>query len=105
MAALPELQGCLQELTTWGGLLGGTYTLVYDIKERLENLGAEPHFLPFAPPPQLETALLTYICGIDSGMVVTIYFIYCIFCLLGTDLTASKKDSGVTGDSPGRVTK
>mgnify|MGYP001804458550 CR=1 FL=1 len=41
---------------------GGTYTLVYDIKERLENLGVEPHFLPFslmrdAPPPRLETAL------------------------------------------------
>ena len=53
---------CLQELTSWGGLWGGTYTLVYDIKERLEDLWAEHLFLPFSlcrttPPPWLETAL------------------------------------------------
>ena len=44
------LQGCLQELTSWEGLWGGTYTLVYDIKERLENLRprGEPRFSPFS---------------------------------------------------------
>ena len=40
-------QGCLQELTSWERLWGGTYYLVYDIKERFEKLGPEP-FLVFS---------------------------------------------------------
>ena len=66
--------GCLQELFSWGGLWGGTSTLVYDIKERLEDLWAEHLFLPFslwrtAPPPRLETAL------VYSTVTVTVYHI------------------------------
>ena len=38
-------QGCRQDLTSWGGLGGGTYIVICDIKERLENIGAEPHYL------------------------------------------------------------
>ena len=38
-------QGFHHVLTSRGGLWGGTYIVICDIKERLENIGAEPHYL------------------------------------------------------------
>ena len=64
--AAGRFQGCLQNLTSWGGeIWGRAYGLICDIKERLEILGADPHFLIIfcgvlrqRPPALLETALL-----------------------------------------------
>ena len=38
---------CLHDLASCGGLLGGTYTLIRDIKESLENLGQNNIFSHF----------------------------------------------------------
>ena len=55
-------KGCLQELTSWGGLSGGASTLVCYKRRDRKTLGVEPNFQPFSlglciPPPRLETAL------------------------------------------------
>ena len=39
-----NMQGYVQDLTSREGLWGGTYTLVYDLKGRLENFGTETFF-------------------------------------------------------------
>ena len=44
--AAGRFQDCLQNLISWGGeIWGRAYGLMCDIKDRLEILGANPHFL------------------------------------------------------------
>ena len=56
------VQGCLQDLTSWGGLRGGTSKLTFYKKKRLKNHGVEPHFWPFSAGAltRLETALILW---------------------------------------------